>query len=489
MGDDALRLLQAAAILEPSIDFGILQWIGAQSEDETLDALDVLLEAAILVERGDTYEFTHPLLAGIVRDELSSPRRKRLHHRAAEQLQAIHRDEIETIAGELTHHFAGAGEVSEAAHYAEMAAARAAQIGAMTESVNFYRQAYALEPTASRQLELGYALMHVPGGVSEARQAMQDALTLSKSQKDQQGIVQAGLRLAFSYLSTEEGEQVLFWAERILDASEEIWAAGAADSFELRATIEYLMGAGKFHTPGGMIEADLHYGEATRLVTEHHMDSGIAHQSWFGWGNLSVQCGDYLAAISKFEQTLNLAKSTHDIYFEALCYNNLAYATLLAGDLAAARATIDNGLDFIKSNALMRPRQYHYSTRGEIALAEGDLDGADSWFTRALDEALSYDNETFAINIRANLGRVAQARGAYDQAEQRLMSALNAIPAGSALYLRSQIQLWLAELYVENKNVVAAGVHLTAAQQRLEGSQRMGLQAAAEEIAERIAER
>ncbi len=485
--DNALRLLQAAAILEPSIEFGMLQWISRQGEDETLDALDVLLEAAILVEHGDTYAFAHPILAGIVRDELSSPRRKRLHHRVAERLTATHEGEIEPIAGQLTRHFAGAGEEIEAARYAEMAASRAAQMGAMAEAVNFYRQAYALEPTVSRQLELGYALMHVPGGVTEARRAMQEALDVSESQHDQQGIVQAGLRLAFSYLSTEEGEQVLLWADRILAASEEIQEAAGSDSIELRATIEYLMAAGKFNMPNGIAEADGHYGEATRLVTEHQLDSGIAMQSWFGWGNLSVQCGDYQSAISKFERTLDLARSTRNIYFEALCYNNLAYATLLAGDLPAARATIDRGLNFINDNALLRPRQYHYSTRGEVALAEGDLADADSWFNRALDEARSFGNETFAINIRANLGRVAQARGDYEQAEQLLTAAFNDIAPGSALYLRSQIQLWLAEFYLEHEDVSAAGIHLDAARQRSAGSRRMALQAAADQIAERIA--
>ena len=485
--DNALRLLQAAAILEPSIEYGMLQWINRQSEDETLDALDVLLDAAILVERGDTCEFAHPLLAGIVRDELSSPRRKRLHYRAAERLQAMHEGELETIAGQLALHFAGAGEAVEAAGYAEMAASLAAQMGAMTEAVYFYRQAYALEPTPSRQLELGYALMHVPGGVIEARQAMQNALEASESQQDQPGIVQAGLRLAFSYLSTEEGENVLYWAGRILDASEGTRTAGKDATVELSATIEYLMGAGMFHTPNGMAEADDHYKEATRLVTEHQLDSDIAIQSWFGWGNLSVQCGDYLSAISKFEKTLDLARSTRNIYFEALCYNNLAYATLLAGDVSAARLTIDRGLDFINDNALLRPRQYHYSTRGEIALAEGDLVGADAWFNRALDEAHSFGNETFAINIRANLGRVAQARGDTEQAEALLTAAFHAIPAGSALYLRSQIQLWLAEFYLEHEDVSTAGIHLEAARQRLAGSRRIALQVAAEQIAERIA--
>ena len=477
------RLLQTAAILEPAISFEMLQQINGQDEEETLNALDVLLDMAILVERGNDYEFAHPLLAGIVRDGLSTPRRRRLHQQVAEHLLAIHEDELESIVGRLTRHFAEAGDTVEAARYAEMAAAQAAQLGAMTEAVNFYRRAYALEPTPGQQLALGYTLMHAPGGIVEAREAMQQALDAFESLRDQAGIVQAALRLAVSYLSTEQGEQVLHWAERILVASAE------SDDIELQATAEYLMAAGKLYSRHAMAEADAHYREATRLASENNLDSDIAIQTWFGWGNLSVQCGEYTLARSKFERTLALTRTTGNIYFESLCYNNLAYATLLDGDVAAARTTVDSGLDFIEANQLLRPRQYLYSTRGEVALAEHELDVAESWFDRAIEEARVYDNETHAINVRAHLGRVALARGDSDRAEQLLTGALDAIPTDSAIYLRTQIALWLADLFLKRNENATAQQYLNEAQKKLAGSGRMAQQRAADRISERLRDR
>lgn len=478
--ETARGLLQTAAILEPEISFALLQQMSGQEEEETLDALDVLLDMAVLVERGDSYQFAHPILAGIVRDGLSTPRRRRLHRTVAEHLRTFHANDLAANAGQLARHFAGAGEGEEAAHFAEMAAASAEQIGAMTEAVNFYRQCYSLDPTPGRQLALGYALMHVPGGMAEARETMRQALETFASNGDQAGIAQAGLRLAVSYLSTEQGEQVLYWADRILVAATE------GDDFELHATAEYLMAAGKLYGRHPMAESDAHYREATRLVSEHNLDSDIAIQSWFGWGNLSVQCGEYAQARAKFERTLSLARSAGNIYFEALSYNNLAYATLLGGDVAAARTAIDRGLDFIESNQLLRPRQYLYSTSGEVALAEGDFDAAEWWFNRALEEARIYDNETHTINVRAHLGRVALARGDTDQAAHLLTAALRDIPTGGAHYLRAQIELWLADLHLERKEYGRAEAHLTAAQERLAGSQRMAQQRAAEQLAQRL---
>ena len=478
--EGALRLLQTAAILEPDIRFELVQQVSRQDEEKTLDALDVLLDMAVLVERGDSYAFAHPILAGIVRDGLSRPRRRRLHRLVAEHLRTRHQGDLESIAGQLTRHFAGAGDRVEAAHFAEMAAASAAQIGAMTEAVNFYRQSYALDPTPGRQLALGYALMHVPGGMAEARETMRQALDTFEANGDQAGIALAGLRLAVSYLSTEQGEQVLYWADRILAAATE------SDDFELHATAEYLMAAGKLYGRHPMDESDAHYREATRLVSEHSLDSDIAVQSWFGWGNLSVQCGEYAAARSKFERTLSLAETSGNIYFEALSYNNLAYATLLGGDVTTARAAVERGLAFIESNQLLRPRQYLYSTSGEVALAEGKFEAAEAWFHRALEEARIYDNETHTINVRAHLGRVAWARGDVDQAAQMLTAALREIPTDGALYLRAQIELWLADLYIDRKEFGKAQAHLTAARERLAGSQRMAQQSAADQISDRL---
>ncbi len=477
----AQRLLQVAAILEPAIHYDVLERICQQDEEETLDALDTLLELDMLKETRDRYEFAHPLLARIVRDELSHARRTRLHRRAAEELAATYADRTEAVAGQLMRHYLEADERLVAAHYAEVAAAQAVEMGAMLEAVNFYRQAQQLESTPDRQLALGYALMHIPGGLAEARQAMMNSLLEFEEEQNQAGIVQAGLRLAVSFLSTEEGERVLDWAERIQEA-----APDDLENVELQATIQYLMAAGKFHTRGQMAAANAHYATATRLATEYNLVSDIAIQSWFGWGNLSVQSGDYDEAQAKFAHTLEIARRAGNIYFEALCYNNLSYAALLAKDIAAARNVIETGLAFIETNVLLRPGQYLYSTRGEIALAAGELADAERWFERALAEAQSYDNRTHAINIQAQLGRVAQAQGDSNRAETLLKEARDAIPPDRALFLRHQIDLWMAELYLGRDDRLAAQRVLDKARRELAGTERKGLQRTIEQLSQQL---
>jgi ATP/maltotriose-dependent transcriptional regulator MalT len=173
----------------------------------------------------------------------------------------------------------------------------------------------------------------------------------------------------------------------------------------------------------------------------------------------------------------------------ALSYNNQAYAALLAGAVADARTTIELGIDFVMRNELMRPRQYLYSTQGEIALAAGDLDEAERSLTVAHDEAHVYDNFTHAANIQANLGRVALARGEYALAQTRLLDAYAAVPDAGANHLRIQIELWLAHLYLACEDVPTARRYLDAARGTLADSGRAALQAEADALAEALAAR
>lgn len=478
--ESAQRLLQLAAILEPNISFDTLQSILQQPEEATLDALDLLLARSILVEHGEIYEFAHPLLVDLVRHELSGPRRRRLHLQVAEHLRALVAKETDAPVGRLSRHYAEAGQADQAAHFADIAAAQAVQVGAMAEAVNFYREACRLEPTPTRRLELGHALMHVPGKSSEAQQAMQEALAEFEAAGDQQGIVQAGLRLAFSYLAVEKGEEVLFWAERIREAAQ------GESSVDLEATVQYLMAAGKSYMPHTLDEADRHFHAATELAARHELVSDIALQSWFGWGNVCSQRGDFEDAHAKFVESMALAEASNNIYFVALCYNNQAYALLLAGRSDDAYRVIETGLGFIEQHELMRPRQYLYSTRGEVGLALEDPEGAASWFRAALEEARIYDNLTHAANIQANLGCVAMARGDYEAAEEELLAAYAAVPSTSAPHLQIQIELWLAELYIAWKKPDARRL-LDSAQEKLRDSQRRALQEQADGIAALLA--
>ncbi|MEZ4679917.1 MAG: hypothetical protein R2932_37430 [Caldilineaceae bacterium] len=140
--------------------------------------------------------------------------------------------------------------------------------------------------------------------------------------------------------------------------------------------------------------------------------------SWFEWGNLCLERGDFVMAVDKFTQARQVAQSRQSILFHTLALNNLAYATLLTGAIAAARAQIDEALALAETYALRSVQYYLLSTAGEIALAGGKLELATERFEQALVLAEKYDNSTFVANLQAHLGRVAHAQGQEARARQ-----------------------------------------------------------------------
>ncbi len=167
---------------------------------------------------------------------------------------------------------------------------------------------------------------------------------------------------------------------------------------------------------------------------------------------------------------------------EILGHNNITYHAQLAGDLATAHKHIKAGLTQADAHALFMPYQYLYSTWGEIALAEGQLKEADTWFKRGLSEAEKHGNRLQAANIKANLGLVARARGDLDEALVLLKDASSTVASITAPHLRIQIDLWLAELYLQRGERLACEKSLVRAERNLIGSERHSLQAWAQQI-------
>jgi tetratricopeptide (TPR) repeat protein len=472
--DATRQVLQTAAVLDADIDFSTLRQTSGRGEEETLDALDALLETNVLVEREGHYQFVHPLMAAVVREDLNIARRSFLNRRAAEALQTTHAGRLGPVAGRLANHYVQAGRPALAARYAEQAAERALELTATAEAVAFYRQALSLEPTPVRRLGLSRALL-LSGELEVARETLRGALAEFEAGGDVAGAARACLALAESYLPAGRGDETIEWAERAL------LSLDAQREPEILAEAHYLLAAGGGQVGRSLAEAEAHLLKAAALATAndwHEMAAGIQFQI----GNLQAQRGDLPPALEAFEHSIALARAADAHFQEILGHNNLAYHALLAGDLDKAWEHVEIGLAMVEESALFLPRQYLYSTQGEIALAQDQLDEAETWFRRALVEAEKYGNQLQAANIRANLGLVAQARGDLDEALVLLKDAHHAASGVTGLHLQTQIDLWLAELYTARGERTATREALARAEARLAGRERRLLQERAAQI-------
>ena len=457
----ARQVVQAASILDPDIEWTALRRVGGRGEDETLDALETLLRASVLIEQGTLYAFAHPLVAAIVRDGMSAARQAVLHRRAAEVLEVTHAARLPSIAGRLLTHYAAAGDGLRAAIYADMAAAHALTLAAFSAAVAFTQQAVALDPTPARHLQLGQTLLRA-GEPEPAEAALLAALHGFDAVGDRHGAARACLGLIERQINAGRLSQAARWGDRCLE-----YLHGEDDP-EARVMVHFLFGA-TLHAAGEPRDrAEAHLRSAVHLALEHGLHAHAA-RGRFLLGNIKAEAGELAGAVESFRESIRLARQAGDDFQAALGYNNAAYHALLLGDLAAAREQVEAGLRLAGERALRTPLQYLLSTRGEVALAEGDWDGAERWFHDGIAEAERQGNALQIANCQANLGLAARGRDDLDGALLLLEAARDAVARLPVAPLHTRIDLWLAELYQRRGERAAADAALIRAEERLRG--------------------
>ena len=456
--DTARQILQAASILEPEFGFMMLRRVSGRGEEEILDAIDAILEASVLVEKEGMYSFSHPLVASVLRNGLSAARMSYLHRRAAEAIEAMRTPTDNDVDSRLFLHYSKAGEVRKAAHYADLAARRALELAAPFEAIDLYKQALLLETSPQRQINLGLALQQ-NNEMDAAQVIFTEAYKTHLAQKDLHEAGKVCLHLAELNLANGRSDLVTYWVEKgrpLLNNQSDYGAHSLA---------HFLMAAGMSQGGGDLLVAEKHLAKAARIAQQNDHPAMAAHAQ-FEMGNLLAQTGNLDSAMKAYREALSYAEVAGDMMQVILAHNNLAYHALLAGMTQCAREHITIAINQAEVSAIQMPRQYLYSTRGEIAMADQEWDEADVWFRKGILVAQKAGNKTQEANYLANMALVAEGRADYDTALIQFENATTKLSNIAAPYLSIQIDLWICELHLKRGELYASAQILDRIEKR-----------------------
>lgn len=140
--DSTQEALRMAAILGSDFDFETLQHACDLDEDTLINSLESAVRARIITEAQPVqtarfrFSFVHVLIPTTIRESIIHVRRRRLHLRAAQAIEAVHPDDFEVLA----YQYNEAGELERARQF-YMRAGDRAQRTAPAEAARYYRAA------------------------------------------------------------------------------------------------------------------------------------------------------------------------------------------------------------------------------------------------------------------------------------------------------------------------------------------------------------
>jgi DNA-binding SARP family transcriptional activator len=194
LSPNARELAGLAAAIGREFTFPILARASGQDDDALVRSLDELWQRRIVrgaPGRGaEAYDFTHDKLREVAYNSLSAMRRRLLHHRIAQALEAGCEQSPDALCGQVAAHYELAGRFEQAIPYYQRAAEAAQRVYANAEAIRYCRRALALlegpagYPPALASLAMDLYeqlgdLLHWTGQYEEARAAFLAALAHS----------------------------------------------------------------------------------------------------------------------------------------------------------------------------------------------------------------------------------------------------------------------------------------------------------------------
>jgi class 3 adenylate cyclase/tetratricopeptide (TPR) repeat protein len=403
------RLLQCAAVIGKDVPFALLRAISDESDDEIHGGLHALQTAEFLYEATlfpeVKYTFKHALTHEVAYGSLLHDRRRVLHLRIAEAIEALYPDRLTEHSEPLAHHAFRAESWGKAVTYLRESGAKALARSAHRESAAHLEQALlclqhlpqtrerleqaidirfdlrnALLPLAqfdrihgylreaeslARKLDdrrrLGWLLTYMchylwmTGRSTEARGFGQDAEGIAETLGDFRLTVVVSFYLALASFAGggyRQAEQLLRNAIRSLpaDLSRERCGLAGFPAVMSRSYLGLALG-----TVGEFDEGTALAQEGLRLAEEADHPYSVIVSGW-GLGSVYTIRGHFADAARVFERARRVCQEWNHPVLLPLVGGPLGYVYTLSGRVAEGRALLREALDGMQS---MRRGAYH----------------------------------------------------------------------------------------------------------------------------------
>jgi class 3 adenylate cyclase/tetratricopeptide (TPR) repeat protein len=435
---DAKALLQTAAVIGKDVPDGVLRAVagsgteGLQRTLATLQAAEFLYEASLFPEL--EYTFKHALTHEVAYGSLLQDRRKALHARIVDAIEALHADRLAEHVERLAHHALRAEDWPRAVRYARWAGQKARARSAYREARAWLEEGLRAgeqlpDGRAAREMAVDIRLdlrsiLGAMGADDVALVHLHKAEAIARELGDEERLrTTYGVMMGY-FRSRAEYDRALEAGRRAQRLAE------AAGDDRLEAFIAYQL-ARTHRELGELRQATEHFRSCLATLTSHPgltFAGPLAIDSRFCQSQLAqalAELGDFDEAIKEGAEGTHVAESTEGLFPIAVAANILGLVHVLRGDSEIAIPLLEHGLSIAEAQQIADPRAWAQAILGAAYLLQGE-------WSRAVT-LLEAAHETAIENaLRAGLALWTIWRGEAYLAAGRLADARTTVASALA---------------------------------------------------------
>jgi DNA-binding SARP family transcriptional activator len=431
------HVLALASVVGREFDPDLLGRVSGLDEDELFAALEEAATARLVggvPESSGRLRFSHILVRDALYDELSAPRRLRLHRAVAAALEVLYARNPEPHLAELAHHYleAGIALADKAIDYAQLAGDRAASQHGYEEAARHYASALrVLDATGSGEADragellLSFAeVQSRAGNGQEAKRALQRVATLAEQAGRSDQLARAALayggRFAWARASTDPALVPLL--ERALAA------AGEQDS-RTRVMLLSRLAAARRDDPGRERRVRLaeQAVEIARRMGDPVTLAAALEGQWIAVeGPAALSRGD---GIAQGERLVALGEQIGDKERVFAGHDYRLQSFWMLGDRAGVEVELD-ALGVLADELRQPAQRWHLGTvRTALALMEGQFERAERLISETLALGQRSESWNAVVSQRLALFVLRRAQGRLAELEDTIARSTHEYPA------------------------------------------------------------
>ncbi|MCJ2669958.1 MAG: tetratricopeptide repeat protein [Candidatus Thermoplasmatota archaeon] len=361
----------------------------------------------LINSRNGSFKFDHAKIKEVLYNEIPEELRREYHEIIADSIEALNRDEPESVIGDLAFHYYNSRNGGKALDYLTRAAEKAKKDYSNEEAIRFYFEALEFEDDKKKRREMLVALGDIYKLIGEYDKGMESyEKALECAREDG---TKAEIKTKIGGILCRAGE----YDDSIRISSE---ARELVRDTECKEEADSLNIIGTLHWYGGEYDRALEFcGKSLRIKEKIGNQEGIA-ASLSNIGSVHGLRGEYDRALEFLEKSLRIQEKIGNQQGIAMSLGNIGNVHSERGEYDSALESHEKSLGIFEKIGNQRGFAFSLTNIGIVHYYRGEYDSALEWHEKSLGifERIGESRHIAACLI--SMGQVHFRRGEYDSA-------------------------------------------------------------------------